>query len=282
MCMLADLPYWSSWLTFDRWQYPEIVASVRKMSFAEVTGMERALKTLEETRKHDLEDWMDELKLDAVVFPANGDIGKADSDMNPHSATTAWSNGVLWSNGNRPLRHLGVPTTSVCMGIMSDTSVPVNLTFAGRAYDDASLLTFAYAYEQRSQCRKAPSSLPELDLELPSSFDRRRSTTPPKWHIDTQLSNTAEPPPYNLSLAVTSDSPITNVIASVNGDSVPATPQAGYEDQAHCKEWAVKTQVGPKPVHRSTETASPRWTAATVVVLAYFENGAVDGRLLHA
>ena len=44
------------------------------------------LAGLEETRRVDLEQWMDGLGLDAVVFPAVADVGPADADINQDSA----------------------------------------------------------------------------------------------------------------------------------------------------------------------------------------------------
>jgi amidase len=85
------------------------------------------------------------LKLDAVLFPTVADVGPADADVNPASADIAWSNGVWVANGNLAIRHLGVPTVTVPMGVMADIGMPVGLTFAGRAYDDNALLRFASA-----------------------------------------------------------------------------------------------------------------------------------------
>jgi Asp-tRNA(Asn)/Glu-tRNA(Gln) amidotransferase A subunit family amidase len=108
-------------------------------------GLPQALHALEAARKRDLEDWLDAKGLDFIVFPANGDVGWADADVNDASSRHAWTNGVKYSNGNRAIRHLGVPTVSVPMGIIEDRGMQINLTFAGRAYDDCNLLGFAYA-----------------------------------------------------------------------------------------------------------------------------------------
>ena len=89
----------------------------------------------------DLEEWMDDLGLDAVVFPAVADVGPADMDVNEASADLGWRNGVWVANGNLVPRHLGIPTVTVPMGTMADIGMPVGLTFAGRAYDDTALLT---------------------------------------------------------------------------------------------------------------------------------------------
>jgi amidase len=120
------------------------------------------LRGLERTRKLDLEDWMTELGLDAVVFPTVADVGPATADVDPRAADIAWSNGVWVANGNLAIRHLGVPTVTVPMGVMADIGMPVGLTFAGRAYDDSSLLRLAAAFESTGQRRQPPSRTPTL------------------------------------------------------------------------------------------------------------------------
>jgi amidase len=121
------------------------------------------LRGLEETRRIDLEQWMDRLGLDAVIFPTVADVAPADADVNPESADIAWSNGVWVANGNLAIRHLGVPTVTVPMGIMADIGMPVGLTFAGRAYDDSSLLRLATAYESTGNKRQIPPRTPPLN-----------------------------------------------------------------------------------------------------------------------
>ncbi|AVF55393.1 amidase [Pseudomonas sp. TE6349] len=120
------------------------------------------LRGLEQTRKIDLEDWMQALGLDAVLFPTVADVGPADADVNPASADIAWSNGVWVANGNLAIRHLGVPTVTVPMGVMSDIGMPVGLTFAGRAYSDTALLSFAAAFEATGSRRMIPPRTPPL------------------------------------------------------------------------------------------------------------------------
>ena len=120
------------------------------------------LRGLEKTRRIDLEEWMDAQGLDAVLFPTVADVAPADSDVNPASADIAWSNGVWVANGNLAIRHLGVPTVTVPMGIMSDIGMPVGLTFAGRAYDDSTLLRLASAFESTGSKRMIPPRTPAL------------------------------------------------------------------------------------------------------------------------
>ncbi|MBD7996427.1 amidase [Arthrobacter sp. Sa2CUA1] len=128
-------------------EYPEHVRKSPVDSFTEIPHLAEGLRGLEETRRIDLEEWMDGLGLDAVVFPAMADVGPADADVNPESADLAWRNGVWVANGNLVPRHLGIPTVTVPMGTMADTGMPVGLTFAGRGWDDNALLRLAAAFE---------------------------------------------------------------------------------------------------------------------------------------
>lgn len=131
----------------------------------EISTVPDGLRGLEQTRRIDLEDWMDTLGLDAVLFPTVADVGPADADVNEASADIAWSNGVWVANGNLAIRHLGVPTVTVPMGVMADIGMPVGLTFAGRAYDDSALLRFASAYEATGSKRLIPPRTPPLTAD---------------------------------------------------------------------------------------------------------------------
>ncbi|WP_122709324.1 amidase [Pseudomonas viridiflava] len=128
----------------------------------EIPTLPDGLRGLEQTRRIDLEDWMEKLGLDAVLFPTVADVGPADADINIQSADIAWSNGVWVANGNLAIRHLGVPTVTVPMGLMADIGMPVGLTFAGRAYDDSNLLRFASAFESMGSKRVIPPRTPPL------------------------------------------------------------------------------------------------------------------------
>jgi amidase len=114
------------------------------------------LRALEELRRQLLESWMDDNGYDLVAFPANADLGPADADTNVASADAAWKNGVLFSNGNYAIRHMGVPTLTVPMGITGDIGMPVGLTFAGRAYSDRSLIEAGLAFESVGSLRQPP------------------------------------------------------------------------------------------------------------------------------
>ncbi|WP_169581807.1 amidase [Microbacterium thalassium] len=143
-------------------EYPEHVRRHPVEHFTEIPELEGGLRGLEHTRRLDLEDWMDALRLDAVVFPAVADVGPADMDVNPASADLGWRNGVWIANGNLAMRHLGIPSVTVPMGRMADIGMPVGLTFAGRAYDDTALLRLAAAFEATGARRHAPPRTPPL------------------------------------------------------------------------------------------------------------------------
>lgn len=123
------------------------------------TDFAAGLRGILRLRQELFDDWLKEGGYDGVVFPANADVGRADADVDPNAADHAWANGVFFSNGNYALRHLGIPTVTVPMGVMSDTDMPVGLTFAGRAGADVDLLRWASAFESPGSLRQAPKYL---------------------------------------------------------------------------------------------------------------------------
>jgi amidase len=146
-------------------EYPDWVRRHPDASFGDMPELEDGLRGLEETRRRDLEVWMDVLRLDAVVFPAVADVGPADMDVNAEAADLGWRNGVWIANGNLAIRHLGIPTVTVPMGVMRDIGMPIGLTFAGRAYDDARLLGLAAGFEAAGRPgtrRTSPPRTPPL------------------------------------------------------------------------------------------------------------------------
>lgn len=154
-------------------EYPAHRRDHPAAGFEDIPGLAEGLAGLEETRRVDLEAWMDSLGLDAVIFPAVADIGPADADVNPASADLAWRNGTWVANGNLAIRHLGIPTVTVPMGMLDDIAMPAGLTFAGRAWDDTALLSYACAFEKTGRYRAPPPRTPAL-AGLPSA-----ATVPP-------------------------------------------------------------------------------------------------------
>jgi amidase len=143
-------------------EYPATVAAHPYAHFTDIPHLADGIRGLEQTRRVDLEEWMGALRLDAIVFPAMADVAPSNMDVNPVSADAGWRNGVWVANGNLVPRHLGIPTVTVPMGTMPDTGMPVGLTFAGRAYDDAPLLALALAFEATGDRRTEPTRTPRL------------------------------------------------------------------------------------------------------------------------
>ena len=142
--------------------FPDVIRQNPHLALDDIPCLKAGLDGLMQTRREDVDDWMDRLGLDVIVFPAVADVGPADADVNEASAQLAWANGVWVANGNLAIRHLGIPTVTVPLGVMSDTRMPVGLTFAGRGWDDTALLRIAAAFEATGARREAPPRTPEL------------------------------------------------------------------------------------------------------------------------
>ncbi len=160
----APVPVWITRARggFDWQRLAELVKQGLPETFDAVPGIDQLLQGLEQARREDFEDWMVELKLDLIVFPAAGDVGRVDLFTRPESLEAASRNGVVYSNGNRVIRHLGIPTVTVPMGFMGDIQMPVGLTFAGPAYSDDALLDHASAYEAATRRRQPAFLTPTL------------------------------------------------------------------------------------------------------------------------
>jgi amidase len=115
-----------------------------------------AIAGLDAARRHLFEDWLSVEGIDAIAFPANSDVGAWDAETNPSSARIAWRDGVVFSTTNHVLRRVGIPSVTVPLGMMADTGMPVGLTLAGPAYDDATLIRRAAAIEKVLPTRPLP------------------------------------------------------------------------------------------------------------------------------
>ncbi|MDN5635501.1 MAG: amidase, partial [Brevibacterium sp.] len=143
-------------------EYPQQVKDHPYASMTDIPELEDGVRGLEVTRRIDLEEWMDEYGLDAVVYPAMADVGPADMDVNEASADLGWRNGTWVANGNLVPRHLGIPSVTVPMGTMTDTGIPIGLTISGRGWDDTLLIELAAAFEATGDRRKEPPRTPRL------------------------------------------------------------------------------------------------------------------------
>lgn len=95
---------------------------------------------------------MDRLNLDAFVYPTWSNPPRLIGDLN----TPAGDNSQVFS----PIT--GFPSINVPMGYTRGGTLPAGITFYGRAWSEATLIKYAYAYEQATRHRHAPASTPPL------------------------------------------------------------------------------------------------------------------------
>lgn len=90
-------------------------------------------------------------RLDALIAPTQGPVWKIDL-----------VNGDAGGGGSftQPAAVAGYPHITVPMGLVQ--GLPVGLSFVGRAWSEPTLLKLAYAYEQLSKARKAPTYVSSL------------------------------------------------------------------------------------------------------------------------
>ncbi|TPX04746.1 amidase [Protaetiibacter mangrovi] len=171
----APVPVWITRARggFDWQRLAELVKQGLPAEYDEIPELAHLLTGLEEARRVDFEEWMRAERLDLVVFPAAGDVGRDDLFTRPESLEAASRNGVVYSTTNRVLRHLGIPSVTVPMGFMSDIQMPVGLTFAGAAYTDDRLLDVASAYERATRRREGGAFLtPSLPSNVVEAGER--------------------------------------------------------------------------------------------------------------
>jgi amidase len=120
-----------------------LAADLTKGNLSEREYKSARAMDLRAARTYGMDAYMNQHKLDAVLFP--GAMGAAIA------------------------AKAGYPSVMVPAGLVSgidgkDTpDYPLGVTFAGRAWSEHKLLRLAYAYEQASHMRKDPPGLPALE-----------------------------------------------------------------------------------------------------------------------
>ena len=94
---------------------------------------------------------MDSLRLDAVVYPTWSNAPRLIGDLN----SPAGDNSQLFSPST------GFPALTVPMGY-THGQLPAGLQFLGRAWSEPTLIGLAFSYEQATQHRRPPASVPPL------------------------------------------------------------------------------------------------------------------------
>ncbi|EKJ75890.1 hypothetical protein FPSE_04070 [Fusarium pseudograminearum CS3096] len=233
----------------------------------EMPNLGEALRNLEKTRKTDWEDWLDEMGLDTVVWPCNADVGKSDADVNKESQEHAWLNGVLYSNGNCAIRQFGIPTVSVPMGVMADIGMPVNLTFASKAYDDSNLFRYAYAFEKHSQLRQPPSRMPELETDTISRqpIVAQIGLKAPQLEVETSASIVKGEKAIQVS-GMIDEQEVSELHVYVDGEEMKDVKVVSGK-------WQVKSKLNEATRPRPEEISVPSFESGMVIAVATGKNG---------
>lgn len=189
---------------------------------ADIPGLGDGVLGLDRARRELLEDWLDAQGLDALAFPTSADVGPADADTEQDSHDLAWRNGTWVANGNLVIRHLGIPTVTVPMGILPDIGMPSGLTFAGRGWQDSELLAMAWEYDDSGSRRQAPPRTPELPSAAGEAAPADPLVAPPAIGLEARLLR--DRPDSRIGLVVEGlldAEGATEVLVTVNGDPVP-------------------------------------------------------------
>ncbi|WP_371030158.1 amidase family protein [Pseudoclavibacter sp. JSM 162008] len=192
---------------------------------------------------------------DAAV--AEQDAGKAamdqffiDNDLDalamPTSATSAtpdWAGTTFCDLG----ANTGIPTVSLPAGFTS-TGAAVGLELAAPRSQDAALLAMSYDYEQATLHRVAPSTTPELAIEVPTP-----TPTPTAGPVETAAPPTAEPtaeptavPTPGTTVAPTASAapPVTAPTSTAEAGGSPTLAQTGATDASWLVTLAVALVAG--------------------------------------
>jgi amidase len=89
---------------------------------------------------------MDAEKLDGFVYPTWSNPPRLIGDLNtPHGDNSQFFSPTT-----------GFPAINVAMGYTRNNTLPAGITFFGRAWDEAGLISLAYGYEQTTRHRRPP------------------------------------------------------------------------------------------------------------------------------
>lgn len=111
-----------------------------------------AVKLVQSRSREGIDNTLKENQLDAIIAPTGGpawciDVINGDNFGGGSSSPAAWS---------------GYPNITVPNGFINN--LPVGISFFGGAFSEPTLIKLAYAYEQASKHRKAPTFMPSLHL----------------------------------------------------------------------------------------------------------------------
>jgi amidase len=234
-----------------------------------IPSIEAGMRGLEQVRRLDFENWLEENRISVVAFPAAADVAPADADVNPASADIAWRNGVWVSNGNLVPRHLGIPTVTIPMGTMADSGMPVGLTLAGPAYSDTTLLRLARTLEALRVRRVPPPRTPPLADEQIFPDPAPRRATDGEFCVEVTDVDVRDGAELHFR-AVVKGAPPHEITAFVDGERVPldVTPHS-----------AAGVVSLPRDAHGTPHSEWRPPYGPLIVVVARSDEGAVAGAM---
>jgi amidase len=144
----ADVVCSQDKLPYTRYS-PEFCAEKRRMTDAEVA----AWRDYRAQYKANIAVWMDAHDVDAVVYP---------SLLSEISLNDGGGNRSSFGRRDTPSGGSGVPTVAFPAGT-DGNGAPISLQLMGRAWDDATLVGMAYAFEQVADGHVAPDTAPPLE-----------------------------------------------------------------------------------------------------------------------
>ena len=126
------------------------IAAEAKGGLTDKAYTDALAKCREGARKKGIDATLGEHKLDAIIAPTGSPAWPTD-----------WINGDHFTGGSSsPAAVAGYPAITVPAGFVDQ--LPVGITFMGTAWSEPVLIRLAYAYEQKSLNRKAPTFIPTL------------------------------------------------------------------------------------------------------------------------
>ena len=124
----------------------------KKGSLTEKEYKDALARDLKLSRKEGIDAVMDRLHLDAIVAPTGSPPWTTDLINGDH----------VVGSSTTPAAVAGYPSITVPAGFAFGQ--PVGISFIGRAWSEATLIKFAYAYEQATKHRRPPTFAATADL----------------------------------------------------------------------------------------------------------------------
>jgi amidase len=132
-----------------------LLQAQKKGPLTEKAYKDALARNLRLSRKEGIDAVMNRLRLDAIVAPSG----------NPPWTTDLINGDHFLGSSTTPAAVAGYPSITVPAGFAFGQ--PVGLSFIGRAWSEAQLITFAYAYEQATRHRRPPTFPPTIDVSVP-------------------------------------------------------------------------------------------------------------------